>query len=159
MLFKVKNHCHWLLFRLFSKSWNKNGSVMLINKWQIYKRSSFQFGLSLLILPISNHFFRHKRVVGYQPVDRSLLVTVFQAVSQLFLLVCFIELTNNKAIVGHVTRDIKDRISSLGLCTLPTVKWSSPGKFLSRVVVLMECSWSITYNLSSLNWLSVAVSR
>ena len=80
-------------------------------------------------------------MVGYQPVDRSLLVTVFQAVSQLFLLVCFIEqLTNEKAIAGYVTRDIKDRISSLGLCTLPTVKWSSPGKFLSRVVVLMECS-------------------
>ena len=45
-------------------------------------------------------------MVGYQPVDRSLLVTAFQAVSQLFLLVHFIEeLTNERAIVGHVTRD------------------------------------------------------
>ena len=80
-------------------------------------------------------------MVGYQPVDRSLLVTAFQAVSQLFLLVHFIEeLTNERAIVGHVTRDIKDRLSSLGLCTLPTAKWSSPDEFLSRTVVLMECS-------------------
>ena len=85
-------------------------------------------------------FSRAQRVVRCQPVDRSLLVTVFQAVSQLFLLVYFIEeLTNEKAIVGHVTRDIKDRVSPLGLCTLPTAKWSSPGKFLSRTVVLMEC--------------------
>ena len=64
-------------------------------------------------------FSRAQRVVGYQPVDRSLLVTAFQAVSQLFLLVHFIEeLTNERAIVGHVTRDIKDRLSSLGLWTL-----------------------------------------
>ena len=59
-VFQVKNHCHWLLFRLLIKPWNRNDSVMLISKWQIYKISSFQFGLSLSILPVSDHFLVHK---------------------------------------------------------------------------------------------------